>query len=286
MPTPRLALGAVAVDGKLYAMGGTYSPGFQDYDVVEVYNPTSEQWSTVAPMPLARTGMVAVAVDHLIYVIGGGRLSQALTSVHIYDTSNDSWSEGPSLLEGRVRFAAAKVAGTMFAIGGTRSVRPPHPGISSVETLEIGSEGTPFQINAGLNDAWFNPDTPGQGFFITVFPDIGAIFLAWFTYDTERPPVNATAILGEPGHRWLTAYGNYADNLAVLDIEVTSGGIFDSAEPMTVQESDGDILLEFSDCENGTVSYDIASLDLQGEIPIKRIALDNVPGCEEYSGSE
>jgi hypothetical protein len=55
---------------------------------------------------------------------------------------------------------------------------------------------------------------------------------------------------------------------------------------MTVQESDGDILLEFSDCENGTVSYDIASLDLQGEIPIKRIALDNVPGCEEYSGSE
>ena len=137
-----------------------------------------------------------------------------------------------------------------------------------------------FRINASLNDAWTDPETPGQGFFITVFPDIAKIFLAWFTYDTERPPQDVTAFLGEPGHRWLTAFGSYADNRAVLDIEVTQGGIFDASSPGTTQDLDGTIILEFSNCNAGTVTYDIASVDRQGVIPIERIALDNVPLCE------
>ena len=55
-----------------------------------------------------------------------------------------------------------------------------------------------FQINAGLNDAWFDPDTDGQGFLITVFQESAVMFLAWFTYDVERPPEDVTAMLGEP----------------------------------------------------------------------------------------
>jgi len=137
-----------------------------------------------------------------------------------------------------------------------------------------------FQINAGLNDAWTNPETPGQGFFITVFPGIGKIFLAWFTYDTERPPQDVTSLLGDPGQRWLTAFGAYADNRAVLDIEVTQGGIFDASNPVPTQGLDGTIILEFSDCNSGTVSYDIPSVDRQGVIRMERIALDNVPLCE------
>ncbi|HKJ16309.1 MAG TPA: MBL fold metallo-hydrolase [Xanthomonadales bacterium] len=137
-----------------------------------------------------------------------------------------------------------------------------------------------FEINAGLNDAWFNPATQGQGFFITVFPDSQQMFLAWFTYDTERPDPSVTAILGEPGHRWLTAFGSYSGDSAELDIEVTSGGTFDSATPAVSQEMDGTVTVEFSDCENGLITYDITSLSLQGVIPISRIALDNVPGCE------
>lgn len=143
-----------------------------------------------------------------------------------------------------------------------------------------------FEINSGLNDAWFNPSTPGQGFFITVFPDSGQMFLAWFTYDTERPPESDTAILGEPGHRWLTAFGSYSGDSAVLEIELTSGGIFDSADPGISQVIDGSVTVEFSDCENGLISYEIDSLSLQGVIPISRIALDNVPGCEELTSSD
>ena len=58
-----------------------------------------------------------------------------------------------------------------------------------------------FQINAGLNDAWYDPATAGQGFLIAVFPEISQMFVAWFTFDIERPPQDVTAMLGDPGHR-------------------------------------------------------------------------------------
>ena len=62
-----------------------------------------------------------------------------------------------------------------------------------------------YKITPGLDDAWFNKTTNGQGLLITVFPDIKQMFLAWFTFNVERPPEDVTAFLGEPGHRWLTA---------------------------------------------------------------------------------
>jgi len=140
-----------------------------------------------------------------------------------------------------------------------------------------------FQINAGLNDAWVNLETLGQGFFITVFPDIQKMFLAWFTYDTERPPPEAEAILGEPGHRWLTAFGPYSGDTAELKVELTKGGVFDSAQPQVTQGPDGTIEVIFSGCNAGMVNYDITSAGVSGQVPIERISLDNVPVCETLS---
>ena len=137
-----------------------------------------------------------------------------------------------------------------------------------------------FLINPGLNDAWFYPVTNGQGFLIIVFPQIEQIFLAWFTYDTVRPDDSVTAMLGEPGHRWLTAQGPYTGNKAVLDIVVSEGGIFDSGTPAPTTRLDGTIIVEFNDCKAGTITYDIPSVDRQGVIPIERIVPDNVALCE------
>jgi hypothetical protein len=44
----------------------------------------------------------------------------------------------------------------------------------------------------------------------------------------------------------------------------------------------GTIILEFSSCTAGTVTYDIPSLSLSGVIPIQRATLDNVELCEEF----
>ncbi len=162
-----------------------------------------------------------------------------------------------------------------------------HPGPSTLRNqyasgsiLVYPAGQAPIQINAGLNDAWRSPATPGQGFFITVFPDIRKIFVGWFTYDIERPSANVTAILGDPGHRWLTAFGSYSGQYANIDIELTQGGIFDSAEPAPTQVPYGTLSLSFSNCSQGVVSYNLPYLGVSGTVSIERIANDNVALCE------
>ncbi len=146
--------------------------------------------------------------------------------------------------------------------------------------IEDNDGESTININQGISDAWFNPATPGQGFFIIVFPDIRKIFMAWFTYDTQRPPPSVQAILGDPGARWFTAFGDFAGNMAELDIEFTEGGVFNVVPPETMQTVGGTITLEFIDCNNGLVHFNIPSLGLSGTVPIERLTLDNVALCE------
>lgn len=158
-------------------------------------------------------------------------------------------------------------------------------GCNSVQEI-LDSYSDSFQINAGFNDAWYNPITSGQGFFISVFPDLGVVSLAWFTYDTERPPDDAQANLGDAGHRWLTAIGPIDGNQVLMNIEMTSGGLFDT--PTDIQRtdppgSDGTIILTFTGCNLGTVEYDIPNINGRGVVPIQRVAGDNIALCEALS---
>jgi hypothetical protein len=147
--------------------------------------------------------------------------------------------------------------------------------------VDTACSDCPFEINAGLNDAWYSTATNGQGLTVTVFPERKEVFVAWFTFDTVRPPSSVTANLGDPGHRWLTAQGPYSGDKATLTIFVTEGGVFDSAQPATTTSPDGSMILEFADCTEGLVRYEIDSLGISGEIPIERIVDDNVALCEE-----
>ncbi|MSQ98806.1 MAG: hypothetical protein EXR85_05860, partial [Xanthomonadales bacterium] len=157
-------------------------------------------------------------------------------------------------------------------------------------TITVTASGI-FAINNGLNDTWKNLGTPRQGFFITVFSDIvlpsrpqPVMFLAWFTYDVERPSAGVTAVLGEPGHRWLTAFGAYEGDTATLDIELTQGGIFDSGTPEPTQTPGyGSISVKFTSCSDGVVTYDIPSGGVSGTMPIVRAVPDNAVLCEAFA---
>jgi hypothetical protein len=158
-----------------------------------------------------------------------------------------------------------------------------HPeGVQYVGTVFTYSLAS-FSINPRLNDAWVFDDVPRQGFLFTVLPQSKLIFLAWFTFDTERPNASVTANLGEPGHRWLTALGPFDGTKALLDIEVTSGGIFDSDAILPGQAYDGTIELEFADCRSGTFTYDIPSLGLSRTVAISRAVDENVAKCEAWN---
>lgn len=159
-------------------------------------------------------------------------------------------------------------------------------GCNSIE--EVLANVDISRINAGLNDAWYYPETDGQGFFITVFPDLEKVSLAWFTYDTELPPLDAVANLGDAGHRWMTALGPIDGNQVVMNIVLTSGGLFDT--PTEIQRtdprgSDGTLTLIFDSCNSGSVEYNIPSIDQVGIVPIQRVAGDNIKLCEAFIGN-
>jgi N-acetylneuraminic acid mutarotase len=73
MPTPRGGLMAAALGGRLFAFGGEGN-GRDPLGVfaeTEAYDPATDAWTALAPMPTPRHGSVAVSVDGAIYVPGG-----------------------------------------------------------------------------------------------------------------------------------------------------------------------------------------------------------------------
>jgi len=139
-------------------------------------------------------------------------------------------------------------------------------------------------VNAGFNDAWFNPETDGQGYLVTVFPDQGSVFVANFTFDSERPPAAARAVLGEPGHRWLTALGPLAGTTARLDVALTTGGTFDATDPPAVTTGGyGSFELEFLNCRELRLRYELPAIPQTRTVLLQRVTTDNVALCESLS---
>lgn len=159
---------------------------------------------------------------------------------------------------------------------------------SAVDTGEffyVLAPPAPFSINHALAGGWYDPDTSGQGLVLDVFDKSNQMFAAWFTFDLQRPDSTVEAMIGDPGHRWMTAQGAFEGDSATLPVYWTSGMIFDSANPPPAVEQDGTLTLQFEDCTSGTVSYDLGAAGVSGQFPVVRLANDAQDLCESlYSG--
>ena len=87
MPMSRFAFDTVAVDKKVYLIGGyALNNGFERVTSVDVYEPSLNRWTAIPPIPVGKIAP-AVAVNGVIYVlggfVGGTRFSQA---VEAFDT--------------------------------------------------------------------------------------------------------------------------------------------------------------------------------------------------------
>ena len=236
-------------------------------------------------------GRVSLSSDGHRLAIGaifndGGEINSGHTRV--YQWSDIAWIQLGSDINGELtddnfgRDISLSADGNRLAVGASGSdINGVDSG--SVWVYDLSIFNVFSVINPSLNDAWYNPDTDGQGFYIAVFYNRGLVSLAWFTYDTELPPPDAIANLPDPGHRWLTALGPIDGDEAVMNITLTSGGVFDTASEIDFTDppgSDGTITLRFDGCNSGTVEYDITSINRQGIIPIQRVTDDNVAFCE------
>jgi len=208
--------------------------------------------------------------------------------VRIYQWSGSAWTQLGTDIDGEAtndafgyKVELSSNGNRLAASADQNDGNGPQSGHARVYDLSMFNT---FQINPGLNDHWYNPVTDGQGYYITVFPVLGKVNLTSFTYDTEQPPQGATANFGDPGHRWYNALGRYADDQAVMNIKVASGGLFDTpaAQAPVTRVQDGTIILTFDTCNSGTLEYDIPSIGRTGIVPIQRIVGDNIPLCEAY----
>lgn len=156
----------------------------------------------------------------------------------------------------------------------------PLAGATTGEYFYVLAPPAPFRINKSLAGAWFDPATDGQGMFIDVYDDRNLMFVGWYTYDLSRP-VDGTAQLGEPGHRWLTAFGTVDVAKAELDVYLAEGGAFDSANPPVGEQTVvGSLTVEFSGCSSATADYSLTTPPVSGQIPLQPLANSHVELCE------
>jgi N-acetylneuraminic acid mutarotase len=127
MPTPRTELMAEVVNDKVYVIGGVdYSKNTQ-FNKVEVYDTTKNEWNRSAtPMPQRIDHGAAVAYNGKIYVPGGFAKGKVPTDkLLIYDLKTNKWHEGKSLLSPRGALTAQFINGTLYIIGGVNSSQVP-----------------------------------------------------------------------------------------------------------------------------------------------------------------
>jgi len=153
------------------------------------------------------------------------------------------------------------------------------PGSDNVCEGLSGNSTEAVDINAGMDGAWFDPDTSGQGFFIDAHPDPEGgnfIFVSWFTFG------DATA----SGQRWLTAQGGFEGSFAEIDVSETTGGSFDDPEPPVSVTPVGTMSIDFTDCSNAQLSYSLPADPAEGDIAITRVIDGGQALCEELMGED
>lgn len=194
----------------------------------------------------------------------------------IYSTAVDPANPGANLVASLDDFGSADLEAGKDYYMVVQSSSVPDTG----EFFYVLAPPASFRIQHAMSGSWYFPPTSGQGFFMDVYENINQVAVGWYTYDLERPAGDVTAMMGDPGHRWMTAQGPYSGNTAELDIYWTAGMIFDSnVPPKNDSVKDGTMVVEFEDCFRGSVSYEIESVSAMGEIPIQRIANDAAALC-------
>jgi choice-of-anchor B domain-containing protein len=132
--------------------------------------------------------------------------------------------------------------------------------------------------NAGMDGAWFDTNTPGQGFFIDSHPDPEGgnfIFVSWFTYGDDTAS----------GQRWLTAQGSFAGSIAEIDVFETIGGSFDDPQAPSMTKV-GAMNINFTDCSNAQLTYSLPANGAEGDIAITRVIPGGQALCEQLAGAE
>lgn len=112
------------LDGLVYVIGGYPSTRISSV-LVQVYDPAADSWRAGPPIPVALNHTMSVAVNGVLYVIGGqteaGGDGPFVNTVYALDPRRGSWVTRAAMPTARAGGGAAVVNGRIYVAGG----RPP-----------------------------------------------------------------------------------------------------------------------------------------------------------------
>lgn len=136
MPVPRSSVMAAGLEGKLYVAGGINTPasGFTPLDLLELYDPVTDTWTTKAPMHDARDAAGSAVIGNKLYVAGGQSASGDTATLEVYDPLTDTWTTKASMPTPRRWPAVEAIGGLLYVAGGTKDIPGP---VSVFATVEV-----------------------------------------------------------------------------------------------------------------------------------------------------
>lgn len=174
------------INGQLYVAGGGNIDLTAPVQVLEVYDPATNVWTTKAPMPTPRLAVGGAVVNGIFYAVGGRRLPSGtiVGTVEAYDPTTNTWTTKAPLPTPRQFAAVGVLNGTIYAVGGSTS-----EGVATA-TVEAYDPATDiWTTQAPLPTARMNAEAvavSGQLYVIGGSPD-GATVLSTVEAFTPAP---------------------------------------------------------------------------------------------------
>ena len=144
IPTQRFEAGVIALNGKIYVLGGE-AFGKPASGLNQEYDPATNRWRDLAPIPYETSHIGVAGFNGKIYAIGGFTgvpETGALDLAFEYDLAKNTWRKLPPLSSPRGSMGVAVMDGKIHVIGGRGLDRV------TVGTHEIYDPGTGKWTNA------------------------------------------------------------------------------------------------------------------------------------------
>ena len=119
LESPRASLHAVAVNGQIYAAGGSTISG--PSDVFEAYDPRSNTWRPLESMPEGLDAFGMTAEGEAIYVGGGfskWKKGQPTASFYVFNIADGNWTRKADLPSARTGHTMTAVGEFIYTVGG------------------------------------------------------------------------------------------------------------------------------------------------------------------------
>eukprot|EP00966_Prymnesium_polylepis_P220488 5100179-Prymnesium_polylepis.1 len=118
MPSARRQFATAVLDGKLYVVGGVGvgAPFVNVFATMERFDPDTQTWGLMPPMPAARSSCSAAVVNGKLYVIGGKGHFTAIAKTERFDPATSAWETMPPMM---TDCATAVVDGNLYVLGGS-----------------------------------------------------------------------------------------------------------------------------------------------------------------------